>query len=237
MASLALQHMLLQSWNGKPLAIFPSMPQVWKEARFQNLRAEGSVLVSAVRKNSRTLWFSLNATKGGNLTVHTSIADLTARSETQALQIISTASGVYDIAAPDALPWAAVFFSQSCGPPSEQDLTMSPLPAGPSNLWGSRKPQAPPATLPHCPPDGCAGCGGCRWPYLNATLPDPSRPFLIELENVTTVECEAKCAGASVCVGFTQRTTSCWLYAHISGKFSKRSSSVSWHPKPRGYSQ
>ena len=113
MASLALQHMLLQSWNGKPLAIFPSMPQAWKEARFQNMRAEGSVLVSAVRKNASTLWFSLNATKGGNLTVHTDIIDLTAGSGTHALQITSTASGVYDIVAPVAQPWAAVFFSQS----------------------------------------------------------------------------------------------------------------------------
>lgn len=231
--------MLLQSWNGKPLAIFPSMPQAWKEARFQNMRAEGSVLVSAVRKNASTLWFSLNATKGGNLTVHTDIIDLTAGSGTHALQITSTASGVYDIVAPVAQPWAAVFFSQSRGPPSEHDLTVSPLPAGPSNLWGSRKPQAPPpppppppGPLPHCPVDGCAGCGGCRWPYLNATEPDPSRPFLTQLENATTLACEAKCAGAAVCVGFTQRSTSCWLYAHISGRFSHRSSSVSWHPNP-----
>ena len=29
MASLALQHMLLQSWNGRPIAIFPSVPSSW----------------------------------------------------------------------------------------------------------------------------------------------------------------------------------------------------------------
>ena len=29
MASLALQHMLLQSWNGRPIAIFPAIPSSW----------------------------------------------------------------------------------------------------------------------------------------------------------------------------------------------------------------
>lgn len=238
MASLALQHMLLQSWNSKPLAIFPSMPQAWTEARFHNMRAEGSVLVSAAWENATTIWFSLNATKGGNLTVYTSITDLDTDGS-HALHITSLIrSGVYNIVAPDVQPWAAVFFSKSRGPPSKQDLTMSPLPLGPTNLWGSRgpplpPPPPPPRPLPHCPAAGCPGCGGCHWPYENATQPLPSRPFLKELESATTLACEAQCAAEAVCIGFTQRGTTCWLYAHISGQFSHRSASVSWHPNPK----
>ena len=70
MASLALQQMLVQSWNSKPIAIFPSVPLAWADARFSRLRAEGAVLVSAVRANFTTVWFSLNATHGGNVSVH-----------------------------------------------------------------------------------------------------------------------------------------------------------------------
>ena len=77
MASLALQHMLLQSWNGRLIAIFPSVPASWEDARFARMRAEGAVLVSGLRANSTTVWFSLNATRGGgSLAVHSTITDL-----------------------------------------------------------------------------------------------------------------------------------------------------------------
>ena len=44
-----------------------------------------------------------------------------------------------------------------------------------------------------------------------------------------------QCGAAAACVGFTQRgATSCWLYAHVSGRFLHKSgSSVSWHPNPK----
>jgi hypothetical protein len=276
MASLAMQHMLLQSWNGKPIAIFPSMPEAWAEARFANMRAEGvsmlatatcllclpttpaqpplaagndcqaslispqAVLVSAVRANATTLWFALNATKGGNLTVHTVILDLIVGKSSTTLQIDArqTAPGVYDITPPDTLtPWTAVFHSRARGAPSAQEMVISPLPAGPLHIWGSRKqtplpPPPPPPPLPPCPPTGCAGCAGCHWPYENCTEPDPSRPFMKQLFKVTTLQCEAQCGAAASCVGFTQRGASCWLYAQVSGRFAHRpGSSVSWHPK------
>ena len=40
------------------------MPASWAEARFANMRAEGAVLVSALRVNASTVWVALNATKG-----------------------------------------------------------------------------------------------------------------------------------------------------------------------------
>ena len=91
MASLALQHMLLQSWNGRPIAIFPSVPASWKDARFARMRAEGAVLVSGLRANSSTVWFSLNATRGGgSLSVHSTITDLACQSDVRR----ATASGL-----------------------------------------------------------------------------------------------------------------------------------------------
>jgi hypothetical protein len=264
MASLAVQHMLMQSWNARPIAIFPSVPPSWAEARFARLRAEGAVLVSALRTNGSTVWFSLNATRGGSVAVHSTITDLEASAAAVTLTAQPPAgSGLYTIDG-GAEPWSSVFYSKARGPPSSQELALTPLPAGPTNLWGSRDvnplprppppPPGPPPPVPppRCPSSGCAGCGGCHWPYLNATEPDPTRPFAGWKANATTLQCEDACAnatrpsstergglggggggGGGGCVGFTQRGSTCWFYEQVSGRFSHRSASVSWHPKPR----
>ena len=194
MASLALQQMLVQSWNSKPIAIFPSVPQAWADARFSRLRAEGAVLVSAVRTNFTTVWFSLNATRGGKVSVHSSIVDLA--STVAAIEPVASPNspageGMYDIVG-GAEPWSAVFYSKVQGPPSAAALALAttPLPAVPesSNLWGSRTaamplppvpptprppappgpapgpPAPPPAPLPPVPPCPATGCKGCGQP-------------------------------------------------------------------------
>ena len=46
---------LLQSWGNK-IRIFPAMPDKWKDASFDQLRAEGGFLVSASRKEGKTDW-------------------------------------------------------------------------------------------------------------------------------------------------------------------------------------
>ncbi|MCC6694325.1 MAG: glycoside hydrolase N-terminal domain-containing protein [Candidatus Hydrogenedentes bacterium] len=45
-ASAAIMEMLLQSYNGR-LRLFPTVPDRWHDASFQNLRAEGAFLVTA----------------------------------------------------------------------------------------------------------------------------------------------------------------------------------------------
>jgi len=55
--------MMLQSW-GKSIRIFPAMPAEWKETNFENLRAEGAFLVSAVRKEGKTSWVKLKSEAG-----------------------------------------------------------------------------------------------------------------------------------------------------------------------------
>ncbi len=204
MASLALQHMLMQSWNGRPIAIFPAVPTSWADVQFARLRAEGAVLVSGVRSNGTTIWFSLNATKGGNVTVHSTITDLaTTSSNIQLLPQSPANSGIYEIVVNGQQPWTGMFYSQARGQPSSRELRLTPLPlpADQMNLWGTRRvkqplpPPAPPSPpLHHCPKSGCSGCGGCHWPYLNSTEPDPSRPFSSTKVNLTTLQCEARCS-------------------------------------------
>ena len=101
-----------------------------------------------------------------------------------------------------------------------QQMTVPPAPPAP-----------PPAPLPPCPQAGCAGCGGCKWPYENATLPQPSLPITGQ-ETATVVACEAKCAAQGGCVGFTYSGGTCFFYAHVSGTFSHDRPTVQWHPKP-----
>lgn len=164
MASLALQQMLLQSWNSKPIAIFPSIPPTWADARFARLRAEGAVLVSAVRANFTTHWFSLNATRGGTVSAHSAILDLVGSSrEIDVVASPTEPAGVFDIKMAGGhphRPWAAVFYSKAAGPPSAELLAMAtqPLEAEPgsTNQWGTKVPvPLPPLLLgqrpgPHC---------------------------------------------------------------------------------------
>jgi alpha-L-fucosidase 2 len=67
-ASEALNEMLLQSWGGK-VRVFPAVPDDWAEASFNNLRAEGAFLVSAVRKDYRTVSVDITALRDSVLTL------------------------------------------------------------------------------------------------------------------------------------------------------------------------
>ena len=235
--------MLMQSWNSRPVSIFPATPATWANASFAQMRAERAVLVSAQRISGVTAWIYLNATVGGTVRVHSSITDLVAAAGSPAtvrpVPATPPAPGVYTVAGGSA-PWSVLLYSNARGPPTAADLVVSPQPGGAPNLWGSRPMSAPPLPpsppppppaplppLPPCPADGCVGCGGCKWPYLNASEPTPSRPFQSDLTDVTVRDCEVKC------VGFTFRTPDCWLYSHVSGKFDHRpGSDTSWHPRP-----
>ncbi len=50
LAAQAIHEMLLQSWGGA-IRVFPAMPARWREAAFEDLRAEGGYRVSARREN------------------------------------------------------------------------------------------------------------------------------------------------------------------------------------------
>jgi alpha-L-fucosidase 2 len=59
----SLNQMLVQSWGGR-IRVFPACPSHWREVRFDNLRCEGGVVVSAVRSEGRTLGVRLESASG-----------------------------------------------------------------------------------------------------------------------------------------------------------------------------
>jgi alpha-L-fucosidase 2 len=61
-----IQEMLMQS-NHDLIVIFPAIPEKWKDASFQNLRAQGAFLVSATRKDGKTQLVKIFSEKGGEL--------------------------------------------------------------------------------------------------------------------------------------------------------------------------
>lgn len=54
---------LLQSWGGK-IRVFPATPDKWRDASFQDLRAEGAFLISAQRKTYKTEWVAIESLIG-----------------------------------------------------------------------------------------------------------------------------------------------------------------------------
>ena len=56
----SLNQMLLQSWGGR-IRVFPACPNHWRDIRFDSLRSEGGVEVSAVRSDGRTLGVRLQS--------------------------------------------------------------------------------------------------------------------------------------------------------------------------------
>jgi alpha-L-fucosidase 2 len=61
-----IQEMLIQSHNGI-LRVFPAIPSSWQTASFTKLRAEGALLVSAIREDGRTQSVTVTAEKGGKV--------------------------------------------------------------------------------------------------------------------------------------------------------------------------
>lgn len=59
---------LMQSWKNK-IRVFPAMPNNWQDASFENLRAEGGFLVSAVYKKGKTQFVVVKSVAGEPCTV------------------------------------------------------------------------------------------------------------------------------------------------------------------------
>jgi alpha-L-fucosidase 2 len=62
-AAASIMELLLQSWGGK-IRVFPAVPEDWKEASFDKLRAQGGFLVSASRSRGKTDWISVKSLSG-----------------------------------------------------------------------------------------------------------------------------------------------------------------------------
>jgi hypothetical protein len=73
-AAQAVHEMLLQSWGGT-LRIFPALPAAWKDVAFDELRAEGAFLVSAVRHGGKTTVVKVQSLAGEPVTLRSDLVD------------------------------------------------------------------------------------------------------------------------------------------------------------------
>jgi len=73
-AAQAVHEMLLQGWGGT-LRIFPAIPAAWKDVAFDDLRAEGAFLVSAVRHGGKTTLVKVHSLAGEPVTLRTDLED------------------------------------------------------------------------------------------------------------------------------------------------------------------
>ena len=75
-AAQAVHDMLMQSW-GDTLRIFPAVPAAWKQASFQDLRAQGAFLVSAALREGKTCFVRVTSLAGEPVTLQTAMRDPT----------------------------------------------------------------------------------------------------------------------------------------------------------------
>jgi hypothetical protein len=68
----SVNDMLIQSHN-HIIRIFPAIPDVWKDVSFMNLRTEGAFLITAVREDSQTKFFSIESLAGESCVIQSDI--------------------------------------------------------------------------------------------------------------------------------------------------------------------
>jgi alpha-L-fucosidase 2 len=73
-AAAAVHEMLLQSW-GDRVRVFPAAPNSWRDAQFEDLRAEGGYTVSATRRGGETTMVTVQAADDGVLRLRNPFGD------------------------------------------------------------------------------------------------------------------------------------------------------------------
>jgi len=94
-AARAALDMYLQSWGNK-IRVFPAMPDAWKDACFQNLRAEGAFLISAKRTGGKTDFISITSEAGEPCILKTDLPNPVG-TKNKALKIKKISEQEYDI--------------------------------------------------------------------------------------------------------------------------------------------
>ena len=98
----SLNQMLLQSWGGR-IRVFPACPNHWREIRFDNLRSEGGVEVSAVRADGRTLGVRLQSASATSVRLVNPFGDLGGYLGGQQIQPTTNGDLEVDLTAGDAI--------------------------------------------------------------------------------------------------------------------------------------
>ena len=83
----AIQEMLMQSHTGI-IRVFPAIPEGWKEASFDKMRAIGGFLVSASYQNGKVQSITIQSEKGGILKILNPFTNQIEKRETTPGEII-----------------------------------------------------------------------------------------------------------------------------------------------------
>ena len=95
----SIEDMLIQSWGGL-IRVFPAVPDKWADVSFADLRTEGAFLVSAVRKNGKTAFVSIESLAGSPCRIQTGIAGKPKVTGVEATAVKDLGNGVVEIDLP-----------------------------------------------------------------------------------------------------------------------------------------
>jgi alpha-L-fucosidase 2 len=137
----AVHEMLLQSW-GDVLRVFPAVPAAWQDVVFENLRAEGAFLVTAVRHGGRTVRVRVESLAGEPVTLRAAIADPQITSSAKAAPAFEKVAGKSDEWRLKLGKGEWIELGAGGVAPAQRAVTPVPVEPGRSNLFGL--PQAAP---------------------------------------------------------------------------------------------
>ena len=123
----ALVDLLFQTWGGI-IRIFPALPTDWADAVFQDLRAEGAFLVSAVRRGGHTRLVRIVSLQGEPCRVRLGTGEVP--NAVHGATAHQNAAGLWTLVLPAGGEALMTFHATTA-----EDLTLSPL-AGGASPWG-----------------------------------------------------------------------------------------------------
>ena len=91
-----IHDMLLQSWGGV-LRVFPAVPDQWQDVEFKDLRGQGAFLVTAKRKNGKTVFVTVKSLVGRPCVVKTDISNPIVTIDGEARQLSARADGCFEV--------------------------------------------------------------------------------------------------------------------------------------------
>lgn len=128
-----IQDLLIQSWGDK-VRIFPAIPNSWKDVSFENLRAEGAFLISAVRKNGETQWVRIKSLAGEPCVIMPNING-SVKIKGANSKLTHLGKGVYTLALKKGEE-ALLYKDEST---SLKNPIMATIVEGQQNYWGTKK--------------------------------------------------------------------------------------------------
>jgi hypothetical protein len=134
-AAASIIELLLQSWGGK-IRVFPAVPEEWKDASFNQLRAQGGFLVSAARNQGKTDWISVKSLTGEPCVVKVpDWATAVPMTKGKQIQVTKIAEGEFRI---DLKAGEEIILSSGTNAIKPQVKAIS-HPSGELNLYGVKK--------------------------------------------------------------------------------------------------